>query len=155
MPALVRECLQRAPQPGRLFLTQPDLAEDAQVKEARKARDIHQLVELERLIAVWRFGDSWLRSRPDSLIFTSHGIRIAQGRRRLYIPYGDFHKHTFAYEPIRGYVTYAAREAPGERLVIKGPNRWKSPSVGEPLDTHLLAEDLNRIKEIAADRPGA
>jgi hypothetical protein len=154
MSALVRECLLRPPQPERLFLTQPDLPEDAQGKEARKARDTHQLVELEELIAVWQWGDSWLRSRPDSLAFTSHGIRIIQGRRRLYIPYREFHRHTFSCEHDRGYTGYAVNQAPGEYLVIKGPSRWKSPRLGKPLDTHLVAEDLNRIKEIAASHPG-
>jgi hypothetical protein len=121
----------------------------------QKARDIHQLVELEKLIAVWQWGDSWLRSRPDSLVFTSHGIRIAQGGRRLYIPYGEFRKHAFSCEYIPGYTTYAVNEPPRECLVIKGPNRWKSPKLGKPLDTHLVAEDLNRIKEIAAGHPVA
>ena len=156
IPALIRECLLRPPQPERLFVTQPDLPEeDAQVKEVRKAQDTHQLVELEKLIAVWQWGDSWLRSRPDSLVFTSHGIRIVEGRRRLYIPYGEFRKHTFSCGYIPGHVSYAVNEAPREYLVIKGPNRWKSPKLGKPLDTHLVAEDLNRIKEIAADHPGA
>jgi hypothetical protein len=143
MRDLVRECLLRPPQPDRLYVLQPGTPEGSQLKEARTT---HHLDAVEELIAVWQWSRLMgaLSATPSSIIFTSQGIRIAEPRLRLNIPYSAFHSCSFSYE-----------YSPGERtgpevceVVIGGPVPWRSPNADSSAE--LIADDLNRIKELAA-----
>jgi hypothetical protein len=140
---LVRECLLRPPQPDRLYVLQPGRPEGRQLK---KARATHHLEADEELIAVWQWSKVMgaFSATPSSLIFTSQGIRIAEPRLRLNIPYSAFHSCSFSYE-----YTPGGRTGPDVcELVIAGPMPWRSPNTDSSAE--LIAADLNRIKELAA-----
>jgi hypothetical protein len=82
---------------------------------------------------------------PSSLIFTSRGIRIAEARLRLNIGYDTFDACTFSYEHSPG-----GRSGPDLcELVINGPLPWRSPNADSGAE--LIADDLNRIKELVTD----
>jgi hypothetical protein len=139
----VRECLLRPPQPDRLYVLQPGTPEGRQV---RKAQATHRLEAGEELIAVWQWSRVMgaLSATPSSLIFTSHGIRIAEPRLRLNIPYGAFQDCNFSYS-----YTAGGRSGPDvSELVIDGPVPWRSPNADQ--EAELIADDLNRIKALAA-----
>lgn len=143
MRDLVRECLLRPPQPDRLYVLQPGTPEGRQL---RKARATHRLEAAEELIAVWQWSRVMgaVSATPSSLIFTSQGIRIAEPRLRLTIPYSAFHDCTFSYK-----FTPGGRSGPDvSELVIDGPVPWRSPNADSSAE--LIADDLNRIKAIAA-----
>lgn len=139
----VRECLLRPPQPDRLYVLQPGTPEGRQL---RKARATHRLEAGEEIIAVWQ----WSRvmgvfsATPSSLIFTSQGIRIAEPRLRLNIPYGAFRDCTFSYTFTAG----GPHSGPDvSELVIDGPVPWRSPNADSSAE--LIADDLNRLKALA------
>jgi len=144
MRDLVRECLLRPPQPDRLYVLQPGMPESKQV---RKARATHHLEADEALIAVWQWSRVMgaFNATPSSLIFTSQGIRIAEPRLRLKIPYSTFPECSFSYQ-----YTAGGRSGPDVmELVIEGPVPWRSPNADSGAE--LIADDLNRIKALAAD----
>jgi hypothetical protein len=64
-------------------------------KLVAKARQSHALGADEELIGVWQFRSNLLRP-PDSLIFTSHGVRIADGKRKIFIPYTKIRQYGFS-----------------------------------------------------------
>jgi hypothetical protein len=143
MRDLVRDCLLQPPQPDRLYVLQPGRQEG---KQLRKARASHSLEIDEELIAVWQ----WSRvmgafsATPSSLIFTSQGIRIAEPRLHLNIPYSAFRDCAFSYK-----FTPGGRSGPDvSELVIDGPVPWRSPNADSSAE--LIADDLNRIKALAA-----
>jgi hypothetical protein len=145
MRDLVRECLLRPPQPERLYVLQPGMPEGRQL---RKARATHRLEAGEELIAVWQWSRVMgaVSATPSSLIFTSEGIRIAEPRLRLSIPYRAFGDCTFSYR----YTAGGPHSGPDvSELVIDGPVPWRSPNADSSAE--LIADDLNRIKELAAD----
>ena len=124
-------------------MLQPGTPEGRQLK---KARATHHLEPGEELIAVWQWSTAMgiLSATPTSLVFTSHGIRIAEPRLRLNIPYSGFRGYTFSYNYSPG-----GRSGPDVcELVIDGPVPWRSPN-SDP-GAELIADDLNRIKEVAA-----
>ncbi len=142
---LVRECLLRPPQPGSLHVARPGEPEGRQF---RRARTTHHLDPWDELIAVWQ----WARvvgmfgTAPGSLIFTGHGIRIAESRLRLSISYDAFADYAFSYE-----FTAGGRAGPDIcELVIAGPTLWRSPNADQ--DAELVAADLTRIKELTETR---
>jgi len=140
----VRECLLRPPQPERLFVLQPGMSEG---RRLRKARATHSLDPGEELIGVWQWSKvrGIVSATPSSLIFTSRGIRIAEPRLRLNIGYDTFGACTFSYEHSPG-----GRSGPDVcELVINGPVQWRSPNADSGAE--LIADDLNRIKELVAD----
>jgi hypothetical protein len=140
-PDLVRECLLRPPQPDRLYVVQPGRPEG---RVLRKARTTHRLDSSEVLIAVWPWGPvmGLFVTTPGSLAFTSHGIRIAEGRLRLHIPFRAFDQYTFSYKFYPG-----GRSGPDVcELSIDGPTPWRSPNADQ--SAALIAADLTRIKEL-------
>jgi hypothetical protein len=140
----VRECLLRPPQPDRLYVLQPGVPESRQL---RKARATHRLEAGEELIAVWQWSRVMgaLSATPSSLIFTSRGIRIAEPRLRLSIPYGTFQDCNFNYS----YTPGGPHSGPDVcDLVIDGPLPWRSPNADQ--EAELIADDLNCIKALAA-----
>jgi hypothetical protein len=144
MRDLVRECLLRHPQPERLYVLQPGMPEGRQL---RKARATHRLDAGEELIAVWQWSRVMgaVSATPSSLVFTSQGIRIAEPRLRLNIPYSAFHDCTFSYH----YTAGGPHSGPDvTELVIDGPAPWRSPNADS--GAALIADDLNRIKELAS-----
>lgn len=141
MSELVRACLLRSPQPDCLHVVRPGAAEG---KELQKARATHLLEPSEELIAVWQWAKvmGMFSSTPNSLIFTSDGIRIAEGRLRLNIPYRAFSGCTFSYKYYPG-----GRSGPDVcELEIDGPMPWRSPNADQSAE--LIADDLSRIKEL-------
>jgi hypothetical protein len=143
MPDLVRECLLRPPQPDCLHVARPGTPEGRQLQKARAA---HHIEPGEELIAVWQWAKvmGMLSAAPSSLIFTSHGIRIAEPRLRLNIPYSTFHDYTFSYKYYPG-----GRSGPDvSELLIDGPIPWRSPNADQSAE--LIADDLTRIRELAA-----
>jgi hypothetical protein len=144
MHDVVRECLLRPPQPERLYVLRPRVPEGRQL---RKARATHRLDAGEELIAVWQWSRVMgaVSATPSSLIFTSLGIRIAEPRLRLNIPYSAFNEATFSYQ----YTAGGPHSGPDVcELVIAGPVAWRSPNADA--DAELIADDLNRIKALAA-----
>lgn len=91
---MVRDCLLRPPQPERLYVQLPGIPEGRQFS---KARATHRLDAGEELIAVWQWSRvvGAVSATPSSLVFTSQGIRIAEPRLRLNIPYSAFPDCTF------------------------------------------------------------
>lgn len=143
MRDLVRDCLLRPPQPDSLYVLQPGTPEGRQL---RKARATHHLEVDEALIAVWQWSRVMgaLSPTPSSLLFTSQGIRIAEPRLRLKIPYSTFPECTF-----RFCYTAGGHSGPDVmELVIDGPVPWRSPNADSSAE--LIADDLNRIKALAA-----
>jgi hypothetical protein len=62
------------------------------------------------------------------------------------IVYDSFRDYTFSFEYIPG-----GRAGPDvSQLVIDGPTPWRSPSADQSAE--LMADDLTRIKEMAARR---
>lgn len=142
LPDLVRECLLLPPQPDGLHVVQSGRPEGRQLHSARTT---HRLESWEELIAVWQWGQvmGMFFTTPGSLAFTSHGIRIAEGRLRLNIPYRAFDEYTFGYEFYPG-----GRSGPDVcELSIDGPTPWRSPNADQ--SAALIAGDLTRIKELA------
>lgn len=142
MRDLVRECLRRPPQPERLYVLEPGLPEGMQL---RKARATHRLDAGEELIAVWQWSRVMgaVSATPSSLIFTCQGIRIAEPRLRLNIPYSAFRDCTFRYQ----YTAGGPHSGPDvSELVIDGPVPWRSPNADSGAE--LIADDLNRIKAL-------
>jgi hypothetical protein len=140
----VRECLLRPPQPDRLYVLQPGVPEGRQLT---KARATHRLEAGEELIAVWQWSRVMgaVSATPSSLIFTSHGIRIAEPRLRLNIPYRAFPDYSFSYS----YAAGGPHSGPdATELIIDGPVPWRSPNADQ--DAELIADDLNCIKAFAA-----
>jgi hypothetical protein len=142
LPDLVRECLLQPPQPDGLHVVQPGLPEG---RPLHKVRTTHRLESPEELIAVWQWEPvmGMFFRTPGSLAFTSHGIRIAEGRLRLNIPYGAFDEYTFGYRFYPG-----GRSGPDVcELSIDGPTPWRSPNADQ--GAALVAADLTRVKELA------
>lgn len=111
----------------------------------RKARTTHRLESGEELIAAWQWGPTMgmFFATPGSLAITSHGIRIAERRLRLNIPYRAFDEYTFSYKFYPG-----GRSGPDVcELSIDGPTPWRSPNADG--SAALIAADLTRIKELA------
>ncbi len=143
LPDLVQACLLQSPQPDGLVVAQPGQSESRQL---RRARATHRLEPWEELIAVWQWAPvlSLVSRAPDSLIFTSEGIRIAEKRLRLHLPYSAFAGCRFRYQ-----FTPGGRTGPDvSRLCVDGPVPWRSPSAGQGAE--LIADDLNRVRELAA-----
>lgn len=143
LSGVVRECLLWPPQPDSLYVVRPGTPE---VRQVQKARATHPLEPGEELIAVWQWAKvmGMFSATPSSLIFTSHGIRIAEARLRLNVPYSAFHQHAFTYEYWPG-----GRTGPDVcQLVIDGPTPWRSPNAD--MTAELIADDLTRIKALAA-----
>ncbi len=143
LPDLVLECLLRPPQPRGLRVAQPGRPDGRQF---RRARGAHRLEPWEELVAVWPWATvaGLFSAAPSSLIFTTRGIAIAEPRLRLAIGYDMFSDYTFSYDYIPG-----GRAGPDIcQLVIDGPTPWRSPSADQSAE--LIADDLTRIKELAA-----
>lgn len=148
LPDLVRQCLQRPPQPDGLYVTHPGVPE---TRPLRRARAIHGLPPWEDLIAVWQWSKvaGLVGARPSSLIFTERDIRIAEPRLRLAIAYETFGAFTFRYE----YTPGGAHLGPDVfELVIDGPTPWRSPNVYQ--DAEFIADDLTAIKALCAAAGG-
>ena len=143
MREVVRECLLRPPQPESLYVAQPGMPEGRQL---RKARATHRLEPGEELVAVWQWSRAMgiLSATPSSLIFTSLGVRIAEPRLRLNIPYSEFREYAFSYKYSPG-----GRSGPDvSELVIDGPMPWRSPNADPSAE--LIADDLTQIKDLSA-----
>ena len=143
LTGVIRECLLWPPQPDSLYVVRPGTRE---VRQLQKARATHPLEPGEEIIAVWQWArlTGMFSSTPKSLAFTSHGIRVAEARLRLNVPYGAFHEYAFRYEYWPG-----GRTGPDVcQLVIDGPTPWCSPNAD--LTAELIADDLTRIKALAA-----
>jgi hypothetical protein len=91
MPTLVRLRLENMPSLARFHVLRPGLPEP---KEVTKARKVHALADGEELIAVWQW--QWrLLMLPDSLAFTSTGIRLSVEGGGIFLRYEHFHQYTF------------------------------------------------------------
>lgn len=145
---LVRQCLQHSPQPDGLSVAQPGAPES---RPLRRARATHRLEPWEDLIAVWQWSkiSGMVGATASSLIFTGRDIRVAEPRLRLAIAYETFGAYTFRYEYTPGGVHLGPDVF---ELVIDGPARWRSPNAYQ--DAELIADDLNRIKALAASAGG-
>lgn len=144
---MVRQCLLRPPQPDGLYVAQPGVPES---RALRRARHTHGLPSWEHLIAVWQWSklSGVMGARPSSLIFTGRDIRIAEPRLRLAIAYETFGAYSFRCQ----YTPGAANLGPDVfELVIDGPTPWRSPNASQ--DAELIADDLTRIKALAAAAP--
>lgn len=148
LPDLVRQCLLHPPQPDGLSIAQPGAPES---RPLRRARMTHGLEPWENLIAVWQWSkiSGVVGATPSSLIFTGRDIRIAEPRLRLTIAYETFGAYTFRYEYTPGGVHLGPDVF---ELVIDGPTPWRSPNAYQ--DAELIADDLNRIKALAASASG-
>lgn len=143
MPELVRERLLRPPRCIDLYVVQPG---EPEAKQVRKARVTHALEPSEELIAVWQWKVGLFSRTPDSLIFTSRGIRIFDGGRRLDILYTDFGEYTFKHWRMDNVGEFNRTDVWVE---IIGPMHWESPRMYATED-NPIADKLNLIKDLAA-----
>jgi hypothetical protein len=150
MPVLVRKRLEQMPKVIGFRLAQPGPPEPSAVAKARKA---HPLAADEELIAVWQWKRSILNVLfpPNSLAFTSHGIRISDTSNSLFVPYADFSQYEFSCERLDIPWSDGSVNTFLETFSLKLTSpaaAWSSPYLKIRWDVYQLAAALTDIRQM-------
>ena len=115
-----------------------------------KARQAHALRGDEELIGAWQFRLRVLNP-SDSLAFTTRGVRISDGSRKIFIAYTAIRQYDFSCEKVTGYmVTNSSTHKIGVyTLKVSGPGgTWSSPTHKSPDDITDVAAALGDIQQL-------